>query len=138
MTQCRNVIGFYSMQKEKALMKNAFAWAATLVFLLACFSSLSPQVASRRSPNCSAIDHALRALGVALPLQFDPGRQFINLAKVVGRKFYVDRAQIFFQPMQFGCSWDRDHPRLLCQNPGEGDLCRCCSLLLRKFAQEIY
>jgi hypothetical protein len=41
MTQCRNVMGFYSMQKEKALMKNAFAWAATVVLLLACFSSLN-------------------------------------------------------------------------------------------------
>jgi len=29
------------MQKEKALMKNAFAWAATVVLLLACFSSLN-------------------------------------------------------------------------------------------------
>ena len=37
----RNIIGFYSMQKDKALMKTAFASAIAVVFLLAFFSSLT-------------------------------------------------------------------------------------------------
>ncbi len=40
--------------------------------------------------------------------------------------------------MQFGCTRDRNDPRLLCKEPGQRDLSGCCLLLFRELAEQIH
>ncbi len=57
--------------------------------------------------------------------------------EIIGRQFDIDRPQIFLESVQLCGSRDRHDPGLACQQPGQGDLSRCCLLpgrdLTKKF-----
>ena len=70
----------------------------------------------------SAAHQFLQFLGIpsALHRDFrDSGGQFAELA---GRELHLGGSEIFFQPMHFGRARNRHNPRLLGEEPGEGDL----------------
>jgi len=48
----------------------------------------------------------------------------IDVPQIAGREFDRDCPDVLVQAMQLGGAWDRDHPRLLRQQPGECDLSR--------------
>src|SRR5580658_4407058 len=78
----------------------------------------------------SAAHQFLQLFRVASALHRDLcgcGPQF---AEFVWRKLDIDRADVFFEPMQLGRAWDWHDPRLLRQQPSECDLSGCRFLLL--------
>src|SRR5436190_2828116 len=70
----------------------------------------------------SAVDHALRALGVALALHRDRRRCCVDLTQVVRRELDVDRAEVLFQAVDLRGARDGHDPRLLREHPREREL----------------
>src|SRR5690349_3500336 len=80
--------------------------------------------AARRVRRLSAARQSLVGLGVARTMNLDARRLVIELAQVVGRECDVDGAEILLEAMQLRRAGDRDDPRPLGEQPGEGDLRR--------------
>ena len=68
--------------------------------------------------------------GVALAFDLDCGGGFFESAHIFRGEFDGCTAEIFFEPRELGCAWNRHDPRLLCEQPCESDLRRCGFLLL--------
>jgi len=63
----------------------------------------------------SAVDHPLRAFGVARPVHRDLGGGALDLSKLVGREFDGGRAHVLLQALQLPGAGDGNDPRLLDQ-----------------------
>src|SRR5262245_35224310 len=66
--------------------------------------------------------------GVARALNRNFGSGVFDLAKVAGGKLDVHRSDVLLQALQLRRARDRNDPRLLLEQPGEGNL-RGCGLL---------
>src|SRR3954447_5709353 len=58
-------------------------------------------------------------------MDFDLGRRAIDFPQVVSGELNAGRAEVLLQSIAFRRSRDWHDPRLLCQQPGQGDLRRC-------------
>src|SRR6266446_10690787 len=67
---------------------------------------------------------------VAFPMYRDLCSGVVDLTKISGCEFYVDRPDVFLQTVHLLGSRNRDDPRLLREEPGERDLRRRRSLRL--------
>src|SRR5579862_7870994 len=81
------------------------------------FPSLTPNQLS----ESRHFQHGFRKAG---SFELQHGRTFVNLLEVRLAQLNVQRAEILFESMQLGGSWNRHNPWLLRQQPGECNLCR--------------
>jgi hypothetical protein len=61
-----------------------------------------------------------------------------DIAVIAFGELYVGCAQVFFQPVQLRSSWNRNDPRFLRQQPGNGNLRRCALLLCRNLPEHTH
>src|SRR5438034_3663703 len=80
----------------------------------------------------------LQCFGVARALDGDLRGGRFDFAAIIGRQPDCRGADVLFQACQFCGTRDGDHPRLLGQQPREGDLRRCRPFLFRNPPQDIY
>src|SRR5579864_4937241 len=114
-----------------------------------CPSSTSACAASRPRPSAepvmktraiapartSAVDHPLVRLGVASALRLD--LRVVDLTQVVGRQLDVDCCVVLLEAVQLRRAGDRNEPRLLREDPCEGDLRSRCALSLRNLLEQL-
>jgi hypothetical protein len=62
--------------------------------------------------------------GIAIALHLDLREGLVDPVETLAGQFHARRAEILFQPMQLGGSWDRHDSRALRQQPGQRDLRR--------------
>src|SRR2546426_3155941 len=67
---------------------------------------------------------------VAFPMYRDLCSGLVDLTKIGGCEFYVDRSDVFLPNVDLLFSWDLDDPRVQREEPPERDLRRCRSLPL--------
>ena len=85
----------------------------------------------------SASDQFLQVFRVASPLNRDFGCSAFEFAQIFRRKLNGSGSDIFAQAMQLRGARNRNNPRLLGQQPREGDLGGGHFLLFRKSAEQI-
>src|SRR5580698_5346126 len=62
-----------------------------------------------------AIHQALHLGWVSVSLHVDCGDRIMDGIQIVRTQFKICAAEVFFETMQLGRSWDRNDPRFLCQ-----------------------
>src|SRR5262249_17351307 len=67
----------------------------------------------------------------------DLGGDRLQFMEIVGRELQIHGSQILFEPLDLGSARDGNNPWLLCEQPGECNLCRSRSLLLREPANHV-
>jgi hypothetical protein len=85
----------------------------------------------------SKTGHSLKVFGIPITLHRDFRGRHIDFAQVVRCEFDCGRADVLIKTRQFGCSRDRNNPRLLRQQPGQRDLSRRRSFLPGDPAEQI-
>jgi hypothetical protein len=85
----------------------------------------------------SAVDQALRALGVPSSLHRNLGGGAFDLPEIAMGEFDGGRRDVFLQAMQLRRPWNRYDPGLLGQQPGECNLGRRRLLALSNVAEQI-
>jgi hypothetical protein len=73
-------------------------------------------------------DHLQQGLGIARTLHFDSWRGLVNFSKVLNVQANVLGAEVLLEPLAFRGPRNRHNPRLLREQPGEGDLRGRCVL----------
>jgi hypothetical protein len=58
----------------------------------------------------------------------------LDLLEILCREFHIRRSEVLFQTMKLGRAWDRHNPRLLSEQPCQGNLCPRRFLRLRDLA----
>jgi MFS family permease len=114
-------------------LRTTFAVATVLAAVALTLASRSG--ATRRP---SAVDHPLRSLRVARPLDVDGAGRVGDLALVGGREHDGGGAEVLLEPVQLRRPWDGDDPRLAGEQPGERDLRRRDPLPRRDRAQQVH
>src|SRR5262245_49433163 len=68
-------------------------------------------------------DHLQQCLGVSRTLHLNLGRRAIDVTKVLRREMHVQCAEVLLETMTLRRARNRYDPGLLCQQPGQRDLC---------------
>src|SRR4051812_49409117 len=85
----------------------------------------------------SETGHSFERFGIPRAFHFDLRCGLIDLAEIVARELDARRADVLFEAMNLRRARDRDHPRLLRENPCERNLRGRRLLALRDSANEI-
>src|SRR6266496_2819714 len=67
----------------------------------------------------------------------DLGHGIFNFTKITRCQFNIHRAVVFIQTFEFARTRNGNDPKLLCQQPGERDLCRGGTLLRTDLLQQV-
>src|ERR1700677_693721 len=110
-------------------------WDPLRLISIACSLLSPPSSHPDRRSGCSEPGHLLKLLRIPRAFDCYLRRSVLNLLKVVGRKLNRNRSDVLFQPMQLRCARDRNNPRLLRQQPREGNLSGRCILVFSNLCE---
>src|SRR4051812_579892 len=85
----------------------------------------------------SAVDHALHSFGVALADDLDLGGRLVELGDVLGTEREICSCGVPLEPLDPPRPRNGSDPRLLRQQPGEGDLTGCGALAVGYAAHQV-
>src|SRR6266478_5407083 len=87
--------------------------------------TICDRISLSRVCHRSATGHLLQLFGVTSSLHGDLGSGAIDFTEVVRREFECNCSDVLVQAMQLRGAWNWNDPRLLRQQPSQGDLSGC-------------
>jgi hypothetical protein len=85
----------------------------------------------------SAVDHLLHRLGIALALHLHAAGGVVELGQVVRAELDLGGTEVLLETFEPAGAGDRDDPRLLREQPGQGDLAERDPLALRDLPDQV-